>query len=287
MTSTVNAAMSIRTHGAAQRALRHATSASEATHDSVGRLSSGLRVRSSAAGVAVLSSTEVARANRTGIQRGLRNAQEAIGMLQTAESGMAAMADLYIRMREIAVAASGNEISIDERQILEDDYQATRLEALRIAEVTAYGDHKLLDGTGGAAGNGVYVFQVGFQADTDARNKLKIGSQINTTLHTGSGVKSADHARRAIDIIDDALNGAGGIHDSRAKVGSSIRVLTSGVSFLMDQGANFATAIGERRDLDLSDESTNLRKDQLLQNAGIAMLAQANAQSSVALRLLG
>lgn len=287
MTSTVNAAMSIRTHGAAQRALRHAARASDATHDSVGRLSSGLRVRSSADGAAALSSTEVARANSAGLQRGMRNAQEAIGMLQTAESGMAAIADVYIRLREIAVAASGNDLTLDERQILENEYQTTRIEARRIAEVTAYGDHKLLDGTGGAAGNGVYTFQVGFQADTDARNKLKIESQINTTLHTGSGVKSVAHARRAIDIIDDALHGTGGIHDSRAKVGSSIRVLTSSVSFLMEQGANFKTTIGERRDLDLSDESANLRKDQLLQNAGIAMLAQANAQSSVALRLLG
>ena len=287
MTPTLNAAISTRTQAASQRALRHAGSAAQRTHASVGRLSSGLRVRSSADGAAALSSTEVARANQAGINRGMRNAQEAISLLQTAESGIAAMGEAYVRMRELAVAASGDELSLQERQAMETEFQETRLEAKRIAEVTAYGDHLLLDGTGGSDGNGAYSFQIGFQGEADARAKFKLSTQVNADLHTGTGVKSVLHARQAIDVIDEALHGKNGLHESRAKIGSTINALRTRVSFLMEQSSNSATAIGERRDLDLADESAVLNREQVLQNAGVAMLAQANAQSSVALRLLG
>ena len=197
------------------------------------------------------------------------------------------MTDIYVRLRELAVAASGTEITGEERSVMESEYQTLRIESRRIAEVTAYGDHLLLDGTGGSNGNGRFTFQVGYQSDSGARANVQIDSQIDATLHGGSGVKSVAHARAAIDIIDDALQGEGGLHDSRAKIGSSIRTLSTSISFLMEQSSGLLTTIGGRRDLDIAKESAALSQEQVLQNAGVAMLAQANAQPSVALRLLG
>ena len=208
-------------------------------------------------------------------------------MLQTAESGMAAIEDLYIRLRELAVAASGNDLTESERVLMEDEYQDTRLEAVRIIDVTAYGDHLLLNGTGGSDGDGEFTFQVGFQAEANAQEIVTIEDQFDATFHGATGVKSVGHARTAIDQIDAALQGKGGLHDSRAKLGSSISRLNTRISFLMEQGSNLSVAIGGRRDLDMSEETATLSREQVLRSAGVAMLSQANAQSSVALRLLG
>jgi hypothetical protein len=119
MTYILNAAISTRTQAASQRAIRHVGSSSQRTHASVGRMSSGLRVRSSSEGSAVVSSTEVGRANQAGINRGMRNAQEAVSLLQTSESGLAAIEEIDIRLREIAVAASGNDLMVSDRAIME------------------------------------------------------------------------------------------------------------------------------------------------------------------------
>lgn len=234
-----------------------------------------------------MSSTEVGRANQAGINRGMRNAQEAVSFLQTAESGLAAIEEIYIRLREIAVAASGNDLTVSERAIMETEFQDTRLDAIRIIDVTAYGDQLLLNGTGGSDGDGEFTFQVGFQSEASAQTTVQIEDQFDPTFHGGTGVKSVGHARDAIDKVDAALNGPGGLHESRAKLGSSITTLNTRISFLMEQNTNFSAAIGERRDLDLAHESGVLSREQVLQNAGVAMLSQANAQSSIALRLLG
>jgi flagellin len=125
----------------------------------------------------VMSSTEVGRANQAGINRGMRNAQEAVSLLQTAESGLAAIEEIYIHLREIAVTASGNHLTVSELAIMEAWFQDTRLDPIRIIDVTAYGDHLLLNGTvstGGTGADGEFTFQVGFQSEVSAQTTVQL-----------------------------------------------------------------------------------------------------------------
>jgi flagellin len=261
----------------------------------VQRLSSGLRVSSSADDAAAMAQTETMRADKLSMGRAVRNANEAISMLQIAEAGMASIGDAYVRMRELAVQGASDGITDDDRAHLDVEYQKLKETIEQIAASIEYNGQSLLAGTGGGSGGIVdgdgdtasqFFFQIGFQNSGADQLEVQIKSQVITQIQA-SDISSKGDAQDAIDTIDLTLTASNGHLASRSNLGGAIATLNSAVAFNQAQSQLFETAIGGQRDVDVGSESMEFTRGQVLLNAGIAMLAQANAQSNIALRLLG
>ncbi len=288
-------ALSIRSNSGASAASRALVNVTQDVHGSVGRLSSGLRVQSSSDDSAALAVAENMRAHKAGVGMAIRNATAAVAMLQTAESGLATIGDLKVRMRELAVQSASDGISDDERALLNTEYVTLREEIERVAGATEYNGQGLLGADGGHAGGIVdadgdpasrFVFQIGFQNSGDDQLTVDIKTGVIDQVETSS-IESVANAQAAIDSIDLALNASNGHLSERANIGAHLKRLYTAIAGLQAQAQNFETAVGQKRDADLGDESMEFNKSQVLQNAGVAMLSQANAQQNVALRLLG
>jgi flagellin len=206
--------LSIRTQAGVNHAQRHIASHHRGVNASVQRLSSGLRVSSSADDAAAMAQTETMRADKLSMGRAERNANEAISMLQTAEAGMASIGDAYVRMRELAVQAASDGITDDERGHLDVEYQELKETIEQIAGSIEYNGQSLLAGTGGGAGGIVdsdgdaasqFFFQIGFQNSADDQLEVQIKTQVITQIQA-SDISTRGDAQAAIDAIDLTLN---------------------------------------------------------------------------------
>jgi flagellin len=223
------------------------------------------------------------RAQLRGYQQASRNANDGISIVQTAEAAYQSISDTLIRMRELAVEAANDSLSSVERGFLDTEFQDLEQEITRISNVTEFNGINLLDGTAGDAG--VMVFQVGTRATINDRITVTLEDQDSTELGVADDdVLTLATAQTSITAIDDALQS---LNTDRASLGSTINSLNVAVTNLGTTIENYSTSIGTIRDADIGIETANFSRQQVLQQAGVAMLAQANALPTLALRLLG
>ena len=249
----------------------------------IGRLSSGLRVQSAADDAAGLAVAENMRAQLRGYQQAQRNANDGISIVQTAEAAYQSISDTLIRMRELAVEAANDSLSDTERGFLDTEFQALETEITRISDVTEFNGINLLDGTAGDAGT--MTFQVGTRNSVNDRITVDLNDQDSTALAVDvSAVDTRANAQTAIDEIDIAMES---LNTDRATLGATINSLNVAVTNLSSTIENYGAAVGTIRDADIGEESANFARQQVLQQAGVSMLAQANALPNLALRLLG
>ena len=252
-------------------------------HKSIQRLSSGMRIQSASDDAAGMTVSENMRAQLGGFQQAMRNANDGAALLQVAESGYQSISDVLVRMRELAVQGANDSLSDTERGYLDTEFQELVSEIDRVADTTEYNGINLLDGTAGTGGT--MTFQVGTRNSTDNRVTATLNNQDATVLGVNaSAVDSLANAQGAIDDIDSALED---LQTDRATVGAAISTLDSAVDHLSSTIENYGSALGQIRDTDMAAESAAFASQQVLQQAGVAMVAQANAQPSLALRLLG
>jgi len=250
---------------------------------SIGRLSSGLRVSSAADDAAGLAVSENMRAQLRGYQQGQRNANDGISIVQTAEAAYQSISDTLIRMRELAVEAANDSLSDTERGFLDTEFQDLEAEITRISDVTEFNGIQLLDGTAGNAGT--MTFQVGTRNSANDRITVDLADQDSTALAVNnSAVDSRANAQSAIDDIDTAMES---LNTDRASLGATINSLNVAVTNLSSTVENYGSALGTIRDADVGVEAAEFSRQQVLQQAGVSMLAQANAMPNLALRLLG
>jgi flagellin len=276
-------ALAIMTNAGSLKAQSNLSTTSRAMQKSIGRLSSGLRVSSSADDAAGLAVAENMRAQLRGYQQGQRNANDGISIVQTAEAAYQSISDTLIRMRELAVEAANDSLSDTERGFLDTEFQDLETEITRISDVTEFNGINLLDGTAGAAGT--MTFQVGTRNSANDRITVDLTDQDSTALGVNaSAVATRANAQDAIDEIDVAMES---LNTDRASLGSTINSLNVAVTNLSSTIENYGSAVGTIRDADIGQESAEFSRQQVLQQAGVSMLAQANAMPNLALRLLG
>ena len=290
----------INTNRMAMTAQRHLTQNARNLHRTIGQLSSGLRVNSASDDAAGMAVRENMRAQRGGMAQASRNASEAVAMLQVAESGLASIGDIFTRMRELAVQAANDSLSDTERGFLNTEFQALDDEHDRIAASTEYNGTRVLSGAAGdsfvsdnganavagyAAGSNFsrFTFQVGTRNDQNNRVTVSIASGSIASVDPAT-IGTQGDAQDAIDTLDAAieLNNRG-----RVRVGSPIRRLNAVIDQLAASTMNYDNAISQVADTDMAEASAHFSKQQVLQQAGVAMLAQANQQPNMVLRLLG
>jgi len=275
-------ALAIMTNAGSLTAQNNLLKTTKAMNKSIGRLSSGLRVTSASDDAAGLAVSENMRAQLRGFQQAMRNANDGVAIVQTAEAAYQSISDTLVRMRELAVEASNDSISDTERGFLDQEFQDLIGEIDRISNVTEFNGINLLDGSAGASGT--LTFQVGTRNSTNDRIEVDLNDEDSAALGVdSSAVDVISNAQNAIDDIDAALES---LNTDRASLGATINSLSLSVNNLGATVENYGNAVGNIRDTDIGAESAEFSKQQVLQQAGVAMLSQANALPNLALRLL-
>ena len=250
------------------------------------QLSTGKRINGAKDDAAGLSITQVMTAQIRGLNVAIRNANDGISLLQTADGAMVEQSNMLQRMRELAVQASTDTVTTSQKGFLDNEFQALKTEIDRIGANTMWNDQKLLDGTGGLAGlAGKYKFQVGSTATTisaDVPNASTAGIYSDVNGNTVK-IDNATDATAAIALVDTALGKA---NTARSKLGAAINQLTYAADNLSNISMNTAASRSRIEDTDYAQASTELARTQIVQQAATAMLAQANQSPQSVLALL-
>lgn len=242
---------------------------------SIERLSSGLRVNSAKDDAAGLAIAERMNAQVKGMGVAIRNANDGISLAQTAEGGLNEIGNMLQRMRELAVQSANGTNSSSDRENLNSEFAALDAEIDRIAEVTQFNGLKIL-GSDAAS----FTFQVG--ANSGETMKITTAA-ISATSETISGA-DASNANTALAAIDTKIDE---VTTARATYGAAQSRFSSAINNLQIGMENTAAARGRIVDTDFAVESANLTRSQILQQAGTAMVSQANSAPQSVLSLLG
>ena len=277
-------ALAINTNMGSIRAQRNLSGTNRALNQNIQRLSSGVRLNSAADDAAGMAVSTGLRAQLRGYQQALRNTNDGTSILQTAEGAYATIAEMLTRMRELAVQSASDGLANKERNYLDTEFQDIITDLNRISDVTEYNGQNLLDGTAGD-GSGNMVFQVGMRNTVDDRITIKLSDVDASGLGVSTtAVSSLTQAQSAITVIDLALDS---LATDRTEVGTKPNKLANAATNLGISIENISASDSTIRDVDMASESAAFAKQQVLQQAGVAMLSTANQMPNLAIRLLG
>jgi len=242
------------------------------------RLSSGQRVNSAADDAAGLAVAGKMESQLRGINMAVRNAQDGVGLIQSAESGLNEIRNMILRIRELAVQmANGIYENTPDRQNAQLEVAALVAQVDLISNNTTFNDVKLIDGSFSSV-----TIQAGnTTAETIELSFIDVGS-TGLTIQSATVATQSD-AKVAIGTMDTALQTIAG---EQAKFGSYINRLNYSVANLSRASVMTEQALGRIMDADFASESTNLSKQQILNQAATAMLAQANQSKGLLLQLI-
>jgi flagellin len=267
----------INTNIMSLNAQRNLNTSQTSMNTAVQRLSSGLRVNSAKDDAAGLAIAERMTAQYRGMNVAMRNANDAISMFQTAEGAMGKIGDNLQRIRELAVQAANGAISDDDRGTLQTEVDQLVEEIARIADGTKFNGVQLLDGTFSSTS-----FQVGAN-DDDTITASTSFDMTALSAYTAADISSASGATAVISAIDDDLDD---LNTARADAGALQSRFEAVISQLGVAAENTAAARSRIMDADYAAETAALTRAQILQQSGVAMLAQANAAPQSVLSLL-
>ena len=301
--------LNINTNYAASFASKAASSAQRGLDSAMEKLSSGSRInyaKDDAAGQAI--ATRIT-AEVQGLKMASRNASDAQGLIDTAEGALQESHNLLLRMRELAVQSANGTMSGDDRSAIDAELGQLIEEVERVAQTTSWAGNSLINGIGSTNGDKTFTFQVGVNGtpadqvditiddtrvvalglvtdDADAGNANADDNDYTATgANADARINIADQgaAQGAISTIDDAI---GKVSDARAELGAVSNRLSSTINNLDQISVNLGASKGRIQDADFAAETSNLAKNQILQQAATAMLAQANASKNSILTLV-
>jgi len=273
--------LSIMTNVASLSAQRNLNKTQSALSGNIQRLSSGLRINGASDDAAGLAISSKLSAQIRGMSQASRNANDGVSVIQTAEGALNEVNGLLSRMRELAVQSSSEgSLGSTERGYLDNEYQSLEAEIDRISNVTEYNGQKLINGNLSAGAN----FQVGIFNSANDRINVSVSAVSSTSLGTSAtSLTTAANAQTALTALDTAI---GTISTARGGLGAAQNRLSVTISNLASWHENLSAANSRIRDVDVAEETSALSRNQILMQAGTAVLAQANQMPSVALSLL-
>ena len=246
------------------------------------KLSSGERITRAGDDAAGLAISEKLKGHIRGLRQAKRNSDDGVSLIQTAEGAINEVSNIIIRLRELSVQAASDTIGDTERGFSNIEFQNLLEEIQRISEGTEFNGRKLLDGTGG-----VVEIQVGIHNDP-TQDRIKYDSSTtDTTLPTigltGENIATKEGAQLSLSKLDDALVR---INGTRANLGALQNRLQSASNSIAITEENFSAANSRIRDVDVASETADMAKNNILNQAGVSVLAQANQAPNFALKLL-
>jgi flagellin len=268
--------LAIKNNIMAANAARHLSRSYDALAKSVERLASGLRINSAKDDAAGLAVRELMRADIAVLQQGSRNAQDGISLLQVAEGGMQTINNLIVRMTQLAEQAATGTYSSAQRTIMDGEFDELSSEIERISASAKFNNISMLN----SASGDISVF-FGSSTDTitiDMKDMTKSGLSIQAL-----SINSEASAQAALSTLDTAIDTA---NTARADFGAKMNRLENTVGVIDVQVENLQQSESRISDVDVATEMAAMTRNQVLAQAGIAMLAQANAMPQMALALL-
>ena len=271
-------ALSINSNIGSLNAQRNLGKSQSALNRSMQRLSSGLRINSAKDDAAGLAISDRMTSQIRGLNQAVRNANDGISLAQTAEGALQETTNSLQRMRELAVQSSNGTNSQADRDSLQLEFTQLSEEVQRIATTTQFNGTSIL--TGGLKSA---IFQVG--ANKSQTITFSIGAASTTKLGINDeGISTFTHAQKAISAIDA---GIGCVDNLRGKLGAVQNRFESTISNLSNISENLSAARSRILDADIAQETSQMTKMNILQQAGVSILSQANQSPNLALSLLG
>lgn len=275
----------VNTNIASQRAQRNLGRNQSATERSLTRLSTGLRINSAADDSAGLAISEKLKSEIRSLEQAQRNANDGVSLIQVAEGSLGQMGEILNRMRELSVQSANGTLTDSDRGFIHVEFSNLIQELDRIADTTEFNGTKLLQGDASAG----ISFQVGLHNSSNDKITLSIanvksdqlggaGSKIDT-----QSVSVTTKALKALTVIDTAIQDLAAV---RSVLGASQNRLTRTIENIGSSVENLSAANSRIRDVDIARETSAMTRSQILVQAGVSVLAQANQAPQVALDLL-
>jgi flagellin len=269
---------------AAQRDLGINSAAQKA---SLEKLASGSRITKAADDAAGLAISEKMRSNIRSLHQDMRNANDGISMIQTAEGSMNEVGNILVRFRELSIQAASDTIGDTERGFIGKEMDQLHQEVDRIAQSTDYNGQKLLNGGNDGSGQKLDI-QIGLNNDpTKDRFVFDTAKTMVTSESLGLSelsVATKEDAQNNLAKVDGAISTLSG---NRAELGALQNRLQSSISNMQVYDENLSGAKSRISDVDMASETAELTKNNILSQAGVSVLSQANQNSMMALKLIG
>ena len=275
--------MRVSTNIAAINAQRNLGKSQQKINGSLSQLSSGSRINKAADDAAGLAISENLRGQIRSARQANRNANDGISMVQVAEGGLNEIGNIIVRLRELGIQAASDTIGDTERSFIDKEVQQLKTEMQRISKVTTWGTTKLLDGT-----TPTFDFQVGLFNNAE-EDRISFDAAENVATIDALGLDSLDYnskdgAQTALAQLDEAQTN---VNSMRSNLGAFQNRLLSTVSNLAVAEENLSAANSRIRDTDVAQASSEMARNNILLQASVATLAQANQKNGAALNLLG
>jgi len=272
----------INTNLSALASMRTLSNTKHALDGSLERLASGNRINRAGDDAAGLAISENLRAQIRGLRQAKRNAQDGVSLIQVTEGGLNEISNMIVRLRELAIQAASDTIGDKERSFTDREFQALKSEIQRVAESTNFNGNPLLNGRAG-----IFELQVGIHNNPVSDRIVYNAENANVSLESlgmvGESVSTKIGAQTTLSVLDDALMR---VNSVRADLGAVQNRLQSTINSLAISDENLSSANSRIRDADLAQEVSEMTKNNILMQAGVSVLGQANQTSQSALKLL-
>lgn len=273
-------ALTINTNIMSLNAQRNLSTTQNALSKSMERLSSGLRINSAADDAAGLAISVGMAAQVKSMNQAVRNANDGVSLAQTAEGSLNETTNILTRMRELAQESATGTVSDPQRTSIQNEFSQLASEIDRIANATQFNGSNLLDGT---LSTGI-SFQIGTNNTSNDSITLSITSATSSALGLGAtAVSTMSNARSALAKIDSAI---ANVSTVRGTLGAVQNRLQSSISNIQVAVENVSAAMSRIRDVDVAAETANMTRANILVQAGVSILSQANQTPQAALKLL-
>ena len=279
--------LSILTNISAMETHQNLLASSEAVSTAMERLSSGLRINNASDDAAGYAISEGLTSQVNGLDQASRNVGDAVSMVSTAESSLNNIQSMLQRVRELAVQYQNGSLQSSDKTAIQGEVDQLTSEIKRQRGAVAFNGQNLLNGTAGTAGVGV-TFQVGANAsDTLTASFADIESSMSTGFDwtsTGSVFSLSSLGSNALSNLDTAIHNVSGAAAALGAVQNRLQYTSDAISATE---TNLSASNSRIKDVDMASEMTKMTQEQILQQAGTSMLAQANSMPQMVLKLLG
>ena len=270
-------ALTVRNNMAALNSIKTLNRTQNKLTGSLAKISSGLRVNKAADDAAGMSVATRQTSDNTSLKQAMRNANDGISLIQTAEGGLNEVYNILVRMRELAVQGSNQTYNSGDRAEISKEFTTLAKEIKRIASVANFNRTKVLNSS--TTG---FALQIGIQKNADNKILINLASvaatwgslSLNSSSLAASGITSLARSVTAINVIDTALKS---VNSSRSTLGAYQNRLESTLNEASNYSQNLANSSSQILDVDYATESANMTRYQIMQQAGVAALGQAKA----------
>jgi flagellin len=273
----------IATNITALNAQRQMSITRGALDKSLERLASGSRINHAGDDAAGLAISENLRAQIRGMRQAKRNALDGVSLIQVSEGGMNEISNILVRLRELSIQAASDTIGDTERSFTDREFQSLKQEVDRISNSTSFNGIPLLNGKAG-----IFEIQVGTHNNPLLDRIVYNGERSDVTVDAlklgGESVATKQGSQLSLSVIDDALNR---VNSVRADLGALQNRLQSTINNLSISDENLSAANSRIRDTDFAEEVSEMTKNNILMQAGVSVLGQANSTQQSTLKLLG